>query len=123
MAGHDTRFDRVDEIHQNLYERINDTDTKLSELIGQTSMLVSQNDKLMKFLEKDGQRFQRIIYTLFAVVMVLVGAVVFGAIGKEGFYAVRTLSPATAQDSYSDSVRSSSLSIFSLGGVSSTSNE
>ena len=82
---------RDDDIHDDLYHRLNETDGKLSELIGQTSVLVAQNDKLMKLLEKDGARFQKIIYTLFGILLLLIGTVVFGALGPEGFNAVKTI--------------------------------
>lgn len=75
-----------EDIHKDIYARMNDTDRKLSESIGKWDVIISQNERLINLLG-------RAIFFMFVLAMVELAAIIYGAIGKEGLHAVRQAVP------------------------------
>lgn len=75
-------YDELREDLKGLYERMNRTDAQMSALTARLEASMAQNEKLITIL-------RRALNYLFAVVLILLGTLVYGALGKEGFFAVR----------------------------------
>lgn len=80
-----------EDVHRELFERLNKNEDQISNLLGKVGILVEQNDKFLKLIGKA-------ISALFWVCVMLIGAIIYGAIGKDGFYAVRSLPTTVAFD-------------------------
>lgn len=105
MANHD-------EIEKDQYEKINALTTRVESLVG---VVDTSNDILIKQMEQNAtdhaaamDKMQAmhdsyvtmtkyIIGLLFIVIFSLIGALIYGAVGKEGLRAVRETMPKVAQ--------------------------
>lgn len=88
--------ERDEEIHRDLYSRMNETDRKLSNLIGQNSIIVEQNKQLIDLL-KSALKY------MFVIIVILILALIYGAIGKDGFNAVKGVQTAVLANDNGDS--------------------
>ena len=89
-----------DDIHADLYKRVNTLESKIDETNGYLRGVVESNEKLITLLEKRDTTLNRVIWALLVILLFSLGVIAFGAIGKEGMHSVRqslpTL-PATAE--------------------------
>lgn len=69
---------------RDLYARMNETDKNLSNLVGQTTVIAEQNKQLIGLLKF-------VIKFMGFIILVLVGALIYGALGSEGFNAVKNM--------------------------------
>lgn len=79
------------DIEKDQYEKIHALTSKMEQLTGAVDVANQINIELMKLLKK------ALCYE-FWVIVLLIGAIIYGAIGKEGFYAVRSLKNPVAID-------------------------
>lgn len=86
MADHD-------EIHADLYGRVNRLESKIDETNGYLRGVVESNEKLITLLEKRDTTLNRVIWALLVLLLFAVGVIAFGAIGKEGMHSVRQTMP------------------------------
>lgn len=70
-------------------ERINKLTARVEQLTGAVDVSNQMNQQLIALLKKA-------LFYMFLIIVFLIGAIVYGAIGKEGFYAVRPTFPTTA---------------------------
>lgn len=75
-----------EEIEKDQYEKINALTGRVEQLVGAVDVANQINLELMKILKKA-------IFYMFLIIVFLIGAIIYGAIGKEGFYAVRQTVP------------------------------
>jgi len=73
-----------DDVHSDLYTKINALTSQQQQLIGAMDVQNQINIELMKLLKK------ALCYE-FWIIVLLIGAIIYGAIGKDGFYAVRSI--------------------------------
>lgn len=86
MEAEELEKSKRDEAHlkveEDQYRKINELTTKLAQLTGTVEAQNAINADLVALLKK------ALLY-LFLIVIALIGTVIYGAIGKDGFYAVR----------------------------------
>jgi len=78
-------------IEKDQYEKIHALTSSVDQLRGAVDVANQINIELMKLLKK------ALCYE-FWVIVLMIGAIIYGAIGKEGFYAVRSLKNPVAFD-------------------------
>ena len=69
-------------VENDQYQKINELSAKVEQLAGVVSMANKINGDLVSLLKK------ALLY-MFLIIVCLIGAIIYGAIGKDGFYAVR----------------------------------
>ena len=74
------------QINNEVFKRINNLESDVSETKGYLRAIVGQNEKLIRLLT-------RALYVLTFISTVLLFALVYGAIGKEGLHSVRSAVP------------------------------
>ena len=74
------------EIEKDQYEKINDLTKKVASLPSAVDIPNQVNIELLKLLK-------RVMCGAFIIILILLGALIFGAIGKEGLFAVRQTLP------------------------------
>lgn len=77
-------------VEKDQYEKINTLTSKVEQLTGAVDVANQINLELMKLLKKA-------LCYMFWVIVFLIGAIIYGAIGKDGFYAVRGTIPMPSQ--------------------------
>ena len=82
-----------DEIHAEIFGRINHIETKVDETNGDLRGVVESNEKLLALMDKRDVMFWRTICVLAFIAILAVAAVIVGAIGKDGLYAARKAVP------------------------------
>ena len=82
-----------DDIHADLYGRVNALESKIDETNGYLRGVVESNEKLIELLKKRDATQSRITWALVALLFFAVGVIAFGAIGKEGLHSVRDTLP------------------------------
>lgn len=75
-------------INADLYGRLNGLESKYDETNGYLRGVVESNERLIKL-------FARALYLLSVITLLSLGAIIFGAIGKDGLYSVRQVIPST----------------------------
>lgn len=70
-------------------ERINKLTARVEQLTGAVDVSNQMNLQLIALLKKA-------LFYMFLIIVFLIGAIIYGAIGKDGFYAVRPTFPTTA---------------------------
>lgn len=71
---------------EKIEERFQSIEQKVDSMCGYLKGVVDSNEKLIKL-------FTRALYVISFIAVIAVGAVIFGAIGKEGMHSVRQLVP------------------------------
>ena len=93
-----------EEVHADLYEKLNANTAEVKELTGAVRVLTRQNERFFEMMErKDAQYIAeldkkdksqgRIVIALFVLLAFTLAAVVYGAIGRDGLHAVRETVP------------------------------
>lgn len=82
-----------DEVHKDLYDKINACTAEMKELTGAVRILTQQNEKFFDIIEKQNERQQKIIKWAFGIVILCLLIIGYGAIGKEGMASVRRSLP------------------------------
>ena len=95
MAGKQTH----DEIHADMYGRINALESKIDETNGYLRGVVESNEKLITLLEKRDTTLNRVIWALLVILLFALGVIAFGAIGEKGMHSVRQNLPTLPQSS------------------------
>lgn len=85
-----------DDIHADLYGRVNQLESKIDETNGYLRGVVESNEKLIALLEKRDTTLNRVIWALLVILLFALGVIAFGAIGKEGMHSVRQSVPTLA---------------------------
>ena len=92
-TGHDLE-------HAKIYGRINKLESKVDETNGylrgvveSNERIVAVNSKLISLLEKRDTTMWRVVCILAGITMLSLGALVYGAIGKDGLFSVRQILP------------------------------
>ncbi|MBQ1429548.1 MAG: hypothetical protein IIZ06_07755 [Kiritimatiellae bacterium] len=80
--------EQQDSINADLYNKVNGLESKYDETIGYLRGVVESNERLIKL-------FARALYLLSVITLLSLGAIIFGAIGKDGLYSVRQVIPST----------------------------
>lgn len=80
--------EQQDSINADLYNKVNGLESKVDETNGYLRGVVESNERLIKL-------FARALYLLAVIALLSLGAVIFGAIGKDGLYSVRQVIPST----------------------------
>lgn len=75
-----------DDIHRELFAKVGTLANSVSELSGSVSVLNKTNTDLVSLLKKA-------LSCEFYIILLLIAALVYGAIGKEGLYSVRQIVP------------------------------
>lgn len=83
MAAHD-------EIEKDQYDKINSLTSRVEQLAGAVDISNQMNAQLIGLLKKA-------LCYMFWIIVFLIGAIIYGAIGKDGFYAVRGSIPMPQQ--------------------------
>jgi hypothetical protein len=81
------------QINTEVFSRINDLETDVSETKGYLKAIVCQNEKMMAMLQKRDASTGRIIWALFGIIIILLFALIYGAIGEKGLHSVRSAVP------------------------------
>ena len=79
-----------DEIHAEMFDRINHLETKVDETNGYLRGVVESNERLIKLFAKS-------LYILAFIATACLFALIYGAIGKEGLHSVRKTLPTIPQ--------------------------
>lgn len=86
--------------HEKIYCRINKLESKVDETNGylrgvveSNEKIVAVNSKLISLLEKRDTTMWRVVCILAGITMLSLGALVYGAIGKDGLFSVRQILP------------------------------
>lgn len=77
-------------IENDQYAKIHELTSKVGQLAGTVEAANKINQDLVMLLK-------RALLYMFITILFLIGAVIYGAIGKEGFYAVRQVVPTSAE--------------------------
>ena len=72
--------------HEKIYQRINKLESKIDDTNGYLRGVVESNEKLIKL-------FTKALYILAGITLLSLGALVYGAIGKDGLFSVRQILP------------------------------
>lgn len=83
-----------DEIHRDLYDKLNANTYEVKELSGVVKVLTAQNERFFDMLEKKDEMFMRALRALFWIAVLLIAALIYGAIGDKGFNAIADRIPA-----------------------------
>ena len=83
-----------DEIHKDIYEKLNANTAEVKELSGVVKVLTAQNERFFDMLEKKDELFMRALRALFWISVLLIAALIYGAIGDKGFNAIADRIPA-----------------------------
>lgn len=75
-----------DEIHAEIFGRINTLESKIDDTNGYLRGVVESNEKLIRL-------FSKALYILAGIVLFLLGVVAYGAIGDKGLRSVRENAP------------------------------
>ena len=75
-----------DEIERDQYQQIHSLAAEVHTLAGTVEIANQINEKLLKLMTK-------VFYCMFFIVIVLIGALIYGAIGKDGLFSVRDTLP------------------------------
>ena len=86
-----------DEIHADIYGRVNALESKIDETNGYLRGVVESNEKLISLLERRDTTLNRVIWALLILLLFALGVIAFGAIGKEGMHSVRQTLPVLPQ--------------------------
>ena len=86
-----------DEIHADIYGRVNALESKIDETNGYLRGVVESNEKLITLLEKRDTTLNRVIWALLVILLFSLGVIAFGAIGKDGMHSVRQTLPTIPQ--------------------------
>lgn len=95
-----------DDIHADLYEKLNANTAEVKELTGAVRVLTRQNERFFEMIEKKDTQYiaeldkkdkaqGRIVIALFVMLAFMLAALVYGAIGRDGLHAVRETVPIT----------------------------
>lgn len=79
-----------DDIHKQLFDKINAATNELALVRGQMEAQNKINGDLVRLLKL-------VLWGAFVIILILLGALIFGAIGKDGLFAVRDSMPKVAQ--------------------------
>ena len=93
-----------DEIHAEMFGRINTLESKVDNTNGylrgvveSNEKIIKQNDRLIGLIEKRDAAQGRVIWALLLLILFALGVIAFGAIGKEGMHSVRQTLPTMPQ--------------------------
>lgn len=75
---------------EKIEERFQSIEQKVDSMCGYLKGVVDSNEKLIKL-------FTRALHIISFIALVAVGAVIYGAIGKDGMHSVRELVPSVAE--------------------------
>lgn len=75
-----------DEIEKDQYQQIHSLAAEVHSLSGAVQVSNEINKQLVALMKK-------VFYCMFFIILVLIGALVYGAIGKDGLYSVRDTLP------------------------------
>jgi len=76
----------TEDIEKDQYDKIHSLTARMEQLTGAVDVSNQINLELMKLLKKA-------LCYMFWIIVFLIGAIIYGAIGKDGFYAVRQSIP------------------------------
>ena len=89
-----------EEIHAEIFRRINTLESKVDETNGylkgvveSNNKVVQVNERIIQLMENRDVLFWRIVVILAFITLISLGAVIYGAIGKEGLHSVRQTLP------------------------------
>ena len=75
-----------DEIERDQYQQIHSLAAEVHTLAGTVEIANKINEKLLRLMTK-------VFYCMFFIILVLIGAIIYGAIGRDGLYSVREALP------------------------------
>lgn len=86
-----------DDVHKDLYDKINANTAAVASLAATVAVLTAQNERFIKLLENDNQRltkvFKWVAVFMFLLIIFLVTVIAYGAIGDKGLHSVRQNQP------------------------------
>ena len=82
-----------DDVHKDLYDKINTCTSEMKELTGAVRILTQQNEKFFSLIEKQNEREQKIVKWAFGIIVICLLIIGYGAIGKDGMFTVRKAIP------------------------------
>lgn len=89
-----------EEIEKDQYEKINGLTARVEGLVAAVDISNQINIEMLKQLRDQRDSFERmthrVLWGAFAIILVLLAALIFGAIGKDGLFAVRDSMPKVA---------------------------
>lgn len=95
--------DADDRIHRDLYDKVNENTNAVSALRATVEVLTNQNERFFQLIEKKDENFMKALrwfgWLVAAIVLALLAALIYGAIGADGLKAVRESLPAAPQQS------------------------
>ena len=83
-----------DDIHKDLYQKLNSNTAEMKELTGAVKVLTAQNERFFKMIEKKDELFLKALRALFWIAVLLIAALIYGALGDKGFNAIADRIPA-----------------------------
>lgn len=90
--------DAYDMIHRDLYDKINSNTNAVAALTAEVNVLTKQNERFFQLIEKKDENFMKCLnwfgWLVAAIVLALLAALIYGAIGADGLKAVRETLPA-----------------------------
>ena len=81
------------QINNQLFKKVNDLEADQSETKGYLKAIVEQNEKLIGLLTKSQSHLKHALVLGWMFAFMCLGALIYGAIGKEGLYSVRRTLP------------------------------
>lgn len=89
-----------EEVHAEIFSRINGLESKVDETNGYLRGVVESNEKVVKanerlieLIERRDKTQARIMWGLLTILLLAIGIIGYGAIGKEGMFSVRQTVP------------------------------
>ena len=83
------------QINNQLFGRLNSLESKVDETNGYLRGVVESNEKLIVLLTKSQSHMKHALILGWTFAFMCLGALIYGAIGKEGLYSVRQTLPTT----------------------------
>ena len=83
----------IDEEHAKIYGRINGLESKVDETNGYLKGVVASNEQLLGILTKSQAHLKHALVLSYVFAFACLGALIYGAIGKDGLYSVRRTMP------------------------------
>lgn len=90
-------MEQRNDIEADQYDKINKLASRVEQLTGVVDVSNQLNSKLLTLLTK-------VLYGSFIIILCLVGALIFGAIGKDGLFAVRNSLPIPERQQQSQNI-------------------